>query len=54
MVAKVRNHCAEGNDDIREFLAKLVPLDVCMDMTDIVNSNPKWTALQRKIDALEV
>lgn len=54
MVAKVRNRCAEGNDDIREFLAKLVPLDVCMDMTDIVNSNPKWTALQRKIDALEV
>jgi hypothetical protein len=53
-VAKVRKRCAEGNDDIMELLAKLTPLGVWVDMTDIVSSNVKWTALQRKVDALEV
>lgn len=53
MVAKVRKRCAEGNNDIMEFLAKLVPLGVWVDMPDIVSSNSKWTALQRKVDALE-
>jgi hypothetical protein len=54
LIAKVRKRCAEGNDDIMELLAKLVPLGVWVDMADIVNSNLKWRALQRKIDALEV
>ena len=54
MVAKVRKRCVEGNDNIMEMLAKLVPLGVWVDMNDIVNSNLKWRTLQSKVDALEV
>lgn len=54
LIAKVRKRCAEGNDEIMEFLAKLTPLGVWVDTTDIVNSNLKWRTLQSKVDALQV
>lgn len=53
LIAEVKKHCAEKNDNIMELLAKLRPLGVWLDMADIVNLTLKWRTLQRNADSFE-